>query len=177
MKQEWDDKLECFLKASLKKNTAVVRKQASTYKKGTSMYSMLLASVPAAFVSCFLSGFNHFLCGYGNKAKIKIFLRKEDGCFIIFSIFKKAMIKKHMCLWKLAGGNSSCWCLWTILNKKSVGERHVHLELKVTVLDYKLMSDVRGKGGGEEGSSPDGVIKWCTWENFYSQHTCLQQGV
>lgn len=53
-----------------------------------------------------------------------------------------------MCLWKLAGGNSSYWCLWTILNKKSVGERHVHLELKVTVLDYKLMSDVRGKGGG-----------------------------
>lgn len=61
MKQEWDDKLECFLKASLKKKKkTVVRKQASTYKKGTSMYSMLLASVPAAFVSCFLSGFNHF---------------------------------------------------------------------------------------------------------------------
>ena len=28
-----------------------------------------------------------------------------------------------MCLWKLAGGNSSCWCLWTILNKKSVGDK------------------------------------------------------
>ena len=27
------------------------------------------------------------------------------------------------------------------------------------MLDYKLMSDVRGKGGGVESSSPDGVIK------------------
>lgn len=71
MKQEWDDKLECFLKASLKKNTAVVRKQASTYKKGTSMYSMLLASVPAAFVSCFLSGFNHFFEDMEIKQRLK----------------------------------------------------------------------------------------------------------
>lgn len=27
------------------------------------------------------------------------------------------------------------------------------------MLDYKLMSDVRGKGGGEEGLSPDGGDK------------------
>ena len=70
-----------------------------------------------------------------------------------------------------AGASGQYWI------RKVWETRYVHLELKVTVLDYKLMSDVRGKGGGEEGSSPDGVIKWCTWENFYSQHTCLQQGV
>ena len=50
------------------------------------MYSMLLSSVPAAFVSCFLSGFNHFLCGYGNKAKIKIFLRRGRLFYYLFNI-------------------------------------------------------------------------------------------
>ena len=41
-----------------------------------------------------------------------------------------------------AGASGQYWI------RKVWETRHVHLELKVTVLDYKLMSDVRGKGGG-----------------------------
>ena len=41
-----------------------------------------------------------------------------------------------------AGASGQYWI------RKVWETRHVHLELKVTVLDYKLMSDVRGKEGG-----------------------------
>ena len=43
-----------------------------------------------------------------------------------------------------AGASGQYWI------RKVWETRHVHLELKVTVLDYKLMSDVRGKGGGRK---------------------------
>ena len=71
MKQEWDNKLECFLKASLRKNTAVVRKQASTSKRVQVVQYVATASVPAAFVSCFLSGFNHFFEDMQIKQRLK----------------------------------------------------------------------------------------------------------